>query len=51
MFKKRNRRQKKRRNKMIQTWTLRILIGIAVIFSIALTIMLAISFGLYISKP
>jgi len=26
MFKKRNRRQKKRKNKLIQTWTLRILI-------------------------
>jgi len=51
MFKKRNRRQKKRRNKLIQTWTLRILISIAILFSIALTIMLAISFGMYISKP
>ena len=51
MFKKRNLRKTRRRNKLIQTWTLRILIGIAVIFSIALTIMLAISFGLYISKP
>ena len=36
---------------MIQTFLLRVLISIAVIFSLALTIMLAMSFGMWISVP
>ena len=47
----RNKRQKKRRTKLIQTWTLRILISTVIVFSIALTIILAISFGMWISTP
>jgi len=36
---------------MIENLMLKILIGIVILFSIVLTIMLAISFGLWISKP
>jgi len=36
---------------MIQTFLLRLLISIAVIFTLALTIMLAMSFGMWISVP
>jgi hypothetical protein len=36
---------------MIETFVLKLLIGLAVIFSIALTVMLAISFGMWISVP
>jgi len=36
---------------MIQTFLLRVLISIAVIFTLALTIMLAMSFGMWISVP
>ena len=36
---------------MIETFLLRLLISIAVIFSLALTIMLAMSFGMWISVP
>ena len=36
---------------MIETFILRLLISIAVIFSLALTIMLAMSFGMWISVP
>jgi len=36
---------------MIQTFLLRLLISIAVIFTLALTVMLAISFGMWISVP
>lgn len=46
----RNKRQKKRRTKLIQTYILRTLIGVAITFSIVLTIMLAISFGMWISN-
>ena len=36
---------------MIETFILRLLISIAIIFSLALTIMLAMSFGMWISSP
>ena len=36
---------------MIETFLLRLLISIAVIFTLALTIMLAMSFGMWISVP
>jgi len=36
---------------MIQTFVLKLLITIAIIFTIALTIMLAMSFGMWISVP
>jgi len=36
---------------MIQTFLLRLLISIAVIFTLALTIILAMSFGMWISVP
>jgi len=36
---------------MIETFILRLLISIAIIFSLALTIMLAISFGMWLSVP
>jgi hypothetical protein len=36
---------------MIETFILRLLISIAIIFSLALTIMLAMSFGMWISVP
>jgi len=36
---------------MIETFILRLLISIAIIFSLALTVMLAISFGMWISVP